>query len=261
MVDRKKMNAMIERNGFLQSVGLQTNLLLRPVSGLPLLDDLLFWYSKRDLRKCMDGEENLDDILDTTGTYHDPVGAYGGAGKYRYLQAIQAREELSEMARRVSSHDPSTVMEIGTAFGGTLYVWTRFFENAETILSSDLDFFGREPLLEYFGSYSGASLHCLEGDSHSEETKAAVEQRLSGASIDFLYVDGDHSYEGIKTDFEMYAPLVADDGVVGFHDVENEETGMPKLWDELSDRYECQTVGGDTQDGTSGIVYMDDATK
>jgi hypothetical protein len=37
--------------------------------------------------------------------------------------------------------------------------------------------------------------------------------------VDFLFIDGDHSYEGVKKDFEMYSPLVKSGGLIAFHDI------------------------------------------
>lgn len=37
--------------------------------------------------------------------------------------------------------------------------------------------------------------------------------------LSLVFFDGDHSYEGIRRDWEAYAPLVGPGGVVAFHDV------------------------------------------
>ena len=36
--------------------------------------------------------------------------------------------------------------------------------------------------------------------------------------IDFLFIDGDHRYEGVKGDIETWVPRVRDGGIVAFHD-------------------------------------------
>ena len=223
----------------------------------PLACDLAFVYSKRELDARMTEERTIEDVLDTTGTYYEPSGAYRGYGPYRSLRALQHREEITALTREVRSHEPETVMEIGSANGGTLYVWARTLDSVDTILSTDLDYRGREDLLEYFAGRSGASLHCIEDDSHSEATERTVREALSGEAIDFLYVDGDHSYEGVRADFERYEPLVADDGIVGFHDIETDGTGVPKLWNELRDEYDCRTIVGEDRrgPGASGLLY------
>lgn len=39
-------------------------------------------------------------------------------------------------------------------------------------------------------------------------------------SIRLLFIDGDHSYEASKADFEAWFPFVVNDGVICFHDVD-----------------------------------------
>lgn len=36
--------------------------------------------------------------------------------------------------------------------------------------------------------------------------------------IDFLFIDGDHSYDGVKHDFEAFSPWLTDGALVAFHD-------------------------------------------
>jgi hypothetical protein len=38
--------------------------------------------------------------------------------------------------------------------------------------------------------------------------------------IDLLFIDGDHSYEGVKLDFELYSKLVSPKGVIIIHDTD-----------------------------------------
>ena len=213
--------------------------------------------SKRELDGRMRTERTIGDVLDTTGTYFEPRGEYRGYGPYRSLRALQHRSEVTELVREVAEHEPATVMEIGSANGGTLYVWARTLESVETLLSADLGYRGREGLYEYFAAESGCSLRCIEGDSHGDRTGRAVRETLDGDRIDFLYIDGDHSYEGVKADFETYEPLVADDGIIGLHDVETSGTGVPRFWAELTEEYDCRKIVGESRHGpgVSGIVY------
>ncbi|HZY81119.1 MAG TPA: class I SAM-dependent methyltransferase [Cyclobacteriaceae bacterium] len=39
--------------------------------------------------------------------------------------------------------------------------------------------------------------------------------------IDFLFIDGDHSIEGAKFDFESYSPMLAKGGLIAFHDYDS----------------------------------------
>jgi len=52
--------------------------------------------------------------------------------------------------------------------------------------------------------------------------------------IDILLIDGDHSYDGVKADYEKYEPFVKDGGLILLHDVLWEKKGVPKFfWEEI----------------------------
>ena len=38
--------------------------------------------------------------------------------------------------------------------------------------------------------------------------------------IDILFIDGDHSYEGVKKDFELYSTILSENGVIIIHDTD-----------------------------------------
>ncbi|HSA06124.1 MAG TPA: class I SAM-dependent methyltransferase [Candidatus Gastranaerophilales bacterium] len=48
--------------------------------------------------------------------------------------------------------------------------------------------------------------------------KVVEEFRKTGKNIDLLFIDGDHSYESCKTDWDLYSPLLNKNAVVIFHD-------------------------------------------
>jgi predicted O-methyltransferase YrrM len=63
-------------------------------------------------------------------------------------------------------------------------------------------------------------LHLLRGDSHNPEMLAQLKNLLPGdGKVDFLFLDGDHTYDGVKADFEMYSGLVRPGGLIAFHDI------------------------------------------
>ena len=54
------------------------------------------------------------------------------------------------------------------------------------------------------------------GDSHSQKAVDFVSSL--GVCFDMLFIDGDHSYDGVKMDTEMYSSFVNDGGFVIYHD-------------------------------------------
>ena len=48
--------------------------------------------------------------------------------------------------------------------------------------------------------------------------EAARRQEVTAAPFDFVFLDGDHTYDGLRRDWEGWAPLVAARGVIALHD-------------------------------------------
>ena len=76
-------------------------------------------------------------------------------------------------------------------------------------------------------------------------------------SIDVLHIDGFHSYESVKADFENWLPKMSNHGVVLLHDISVRRNGFGvyKLWGEIKQKYRyLEFVGSHGL----GVVFLGD---
>jgi predicted O-methyltransferase YrrM len=137
------------------------------------------------------------------------------------------------------------------------------------VMSVDLPrgaFGGGYPLwkVPLYKSFAQATqrLDLIRADSHSSDTFADVETRLDGELLDFLFIDGDHTYDGVKQDFERYKALVRRGGLIAFHDIAPAHAGsaviddpgeVPRFWAELREQREAREFIDPNGAGCFGI--------
>jgi cephalosporin hydroxylase len=162
--------------------------------------------------------------------------------------AIQKITELAPLLALLARRRPVTVVEIGTHHGGSLFAFCRVADPMGTLVAVDLPggLFGGGPSDEELDTIRGyslpaQSLHLLNTDSQDAGTRDEVVAILDGRAIDFLMIDGDHRYEGVRRDFELYSPLVATGGLLAFHDIlphpQASQCQVDVLWNEIKDGY------------------------
>lgn len=190
------------------------------------------------------------------------------------IGALQKVAELEEFLKLAKKENPRVVVEIGTARGGTLYALCQIASPDATIISIDL------PEGPFGGGYTpadttffrtfkknGQALHFILQDSHKVETVRAVAKILKGRKIDLLFIDGDHTYGGVKRDWDWYVPMVRPGGLVALHDIvfhQNiPECQVDRLWMELRNQHRVEMFidGLDQTWGGIGVVHLGEAPK
>ena len=191
------------------------------------------------------------------------------------ITSWQKKAEIVSLLRLLEDSPPRNVVEIGTASGGTLFMLTQVAAADATIVSVDLPRgrlggesstmrnrypLWRARLYRGFGR-DDQIVHVIRADSHEASTVQDVQQRLPEGKIDFLFIDGDHSYEGVCRDFELYSPLVEAGGLVAFHDIvpsgpgkHGDPGGVPDFWSDLRTQHSVEAEFVEDWDwGSCGI--------
>lgn len=75
--------------------------------------------------------------------------------------------------------------------------------------------------------------------------------------IDFLFIDGDHSYNGAKNDFVNYGKLVKPGGLIALHDIHVEHVEVKYLWNEIyMAGYKIRNISTNPPEMGIGIIYV-----
>ena len=198
-------------------------------------------------------KNSKDELLDQS--YSGFIG-----GWYGKLKPSQVKEEFSLLLDRFQNLKPKNILEIGTANGGTLLLFIKLSYPEARIVSIDLPngkFGGgyskwRIPL---YKSFKNKSVFLIRKNSQIKSTLQEVRKIFN--EVDFLFIDADHTYEGVKRDFELYAPLVKKGGIIAFHDIvkHSPETGVgiDIFWKEIKNLFETEEFIEDKGQGWAGI--------
>jgi predicted O-methyltransferase YrrM len=160
------------------------------------------------------------------------------------IEILQKESEIERLCELVATARPRSMLEIGTAGGGTLFLFCAAAADDATLVTVDLPPPGgyRRHRGRIYRAFARGRqrVHALRADSQSSATLDLVRDRLGGP-VDFLFIDGDHSAAGVERDYELYGPLVRPGGLIAFHDIvpgpEDSVGGVPDFWARLkSDR-------------------------
>lgn len=197
----------------------------------------------------------------------EPTAAFAFVRSEPDIAANQKEPEILWLLEVLAAEQPKVVLEIGADRGGTLFLWTTVASADGLLISVDI-----QKMVGRLGSMSPFALVRKsftrgrqrielvdDADSQSPETLARVRAMLGGRLVDFLFLDGDHRYEAVRRDFELYEPLVRPGGLVAFHDVSPNTTadtvGTAAFWAGLKEGNETDELIADGAAGYGIGVY------
>jgi len=143
---------------------------------------------------------------------------------------------------------PGVVVELGTYNGLSFFTFCQsMLENNIEGLCYAVDTWAGD---EHTGDYDNSVIENVR--AHARERYRGFTyllqmyfsealRQFEDESIDLLHIDGLHTYDAVKEDFNNWYPKVKPGGIILMHDIEArfEEYGVWKLWNELASQYQC----------------------
>jgi len=141
---------------------------------------------------------------------------------------------------------PKVFVELGSHYGGSYFSFCQAIQSLGLECKSfAVDTWQGD---EHAGHYSEEVYSYVKknNDKHFSDFSTLIRQSFDEAadqfaskSIDLLHIDGLHTYEAVKHDFETWLPKMSESGVIIFHDTAVKERGFGvwKLMEELKNLY------------------------
>lgn len=188
--------------------------------------------------------ESLIKDLEDLGS--ENVSFFGGkfTGGVRLQQWIPEYVDLLlYLIKEFPCDNAINFLEVGAASGGNTFVLNRFLNIGKTVIVDDNS-------LPQSKLRNGILVDIrpteIIGDSQSE--KIFEEVKSLGLEYDLIFIDADHSYKGVKRDFELYSTLRSNRSRIVFHDIsptirtsKGANCFVDLLWTELKEKFPNNT--------------------
>lgn len=147
----------------------------------------------------------------------------------------------------VANVKPSTVVELGTHWGVSFFSFCQATkDHSPTTKLYAVDTWKGEEHAGLYGEKVISKVQRIKekyfSTLHIELLRKTFDEALADfddQTIDLLHIDGLHTYDAVKHDFESWLPKLSKNGLVLFHDTAETGRGfgVHKFWGELSEEY------------------------
>jgi len=153
------------------------------------------------------------------------LSQYYGKG----IKFWQYPNQFSKYLKQLNKYNINSYLEIGCRWGGTFIITNELLKRKNpNVKSYACDLIVMSEILEEYKTYADFK--------YIKEFSFKLDKTMVQENIDLILVDGDHSYEGVKKDFDVCKQF--NPKYVVFHDIVNKAcVGTIQFWEEIKKDY------------------------
>lgn len=141
----------------------------------------------------------------------------------------QYPNQLSPYLKQLSKYRINSYLEIGCRWGGTFIITRETLRKYNRRVDGfACDMMPISKILKEYKTYNDFT--------YFQSFSSKLSRKMINQNVDLILIDGDHSYEGLKRDFELCKQF--NPKYVSFHDICSDSCeGVVKFWNEIKGRY------------------------
>jgi len=150
---------------------------------------------------------------------YDPDKLIKLVNEFPDFRPSQKDGEIKRLMEIIRERNLKNICEIGSYKGGSLFLISQAAGKGTKLISIDVNYPMERQILNKQLVKPKQHVVTIKGDTRMNKTFLKVKRTFNEEPLDLLFIDGDHSIEGVKDDFEQYSQLVRKGGVIVFHDI------------------------------------------
>lgn len=183
--------------------------------------------------------QKIQNWLQTEAGSQDPSTFFGSLKGNLNLQQIP--HEYVNLLDFLRNRDIKSYLELGVGNGGSFFTNSLFIGDKcnkfhavdnisyanTSILQTESKIISKVNLLKNLFEHKNIKFF------NSTTDEFFIKNR---DTYDCIFIDADHSYEGVRKDYENSIKILNKNGVIIFHDIGNNTTGVEQLWNEIKNK-------------------------
>jgi predicted O-methyltransferase YrrM len=159
-----------------------------------------------------------------------------------WMRDATSTEGLLDLIKELGDNSNKTMIEIGSFVGESTVLFAQSFKEVIAVDPFMEGYDDKDPT-SYLFEFNNVHQTYLDrtGDHKNIQTIVSTSDdavsKLEGSKYDFIYLDGLHTYEGVKNDIINYLPLVKDGGVIGGHDYTNQHEHLVGVYKAVNEMF------------------------